>query len=129
MTDKPINGSGQAGRGAGRQGGGASFVPPSIRMVTGESVMPSGEEHAMPLVPSSTQIPETASNPYYLAGYLKNYLGKDMTVQFLIGESSLIDRTGRLMDVGANFIVLQPANTDEMLLGDLYAIKFVTIYR
>jgi len=52
-----------------------------------------------------------------------------MTVQFLIGDSSLIDRTGRLMDVGASFIVLQPANTDEMLIGDLYAVKFVTIYR
>jgi hypothetical protein len=52
-----------------------------------------------------------------------------MMVQFLIGENSLVDRTGRLIDVGANFIVLQLVGSDDMLMGDLYAIKFVTIYR
>jgi len=108
--------------------GGAAFIPPSIRMMTGESVMP-GDVPAMPLVPSPTQIPETAANPYYLPGYLKNYIGKNMMVQFLIGENSLVDRTGRLIDVGASFIVLQPTESDDLLMADLYAIKFVTIYR
>jgi hypothetical protein len=130
MTDNSINGSIASGREAKNPltGSGASFVPPSIRMVTGESVMP-GDTPAMPLVPSATQAPETATNPYYLSGYLKNYLGKNMMVQFLIGENSLVDKTGRLIDVGANFIVLQPVGSDDMLMGDLYAIKFVTIYR
>jgi hypothetical protein len=129
MADNSNSGK-TAGHDTRNQSGSASFVPPSIRMVTGESVMPGDiPAQPMPLVPSTTQAPEAATNPYYLAGYLKNYLGKNMMVQFLIGENSLVDRTGRLIDVGANFIVLQPVGSDDMLMGDLYAIKFVTIYR
>jgi hypothetical protein len=106
-----------------------TFVPPSIGMVTGESVMPA-EGPGLPLAPSPSQAPESVQNPYYAAGFLKNYIGRDMRVEFLIGTSgALSDRTGTLMEVGASYIVLRPFNSDDLLMCDLYAIKFVTIYR
>ena len=103
-------------------------MPPSIEMMSGESVMPEDYE-GMPLVPSQTRMPETVENPYYVSGFLKNYIGKNMLVQFLIGENTLVDRRGRLIEIGASFIVLQPAGSDDLLMCDLYSIKFVTIYR
>jgi hypothetical protein len=121
----------QAGPGAQNrtQGNAASFVPPSIDMVTGKSVMPENGAGIPPLAPSPARTPDAVSSPYYVAGFLKNYIGRDVTVQFMIGEGALVDRTGRLMEVGASFIVLQPAGTDDLLMCDMYSIKFVTIYR
>ena len=106
-----------------------TFVPSSMEMITGESVMPM-DTPAMPLAPSPSDAPESVQNPYYAAGFLKNYIGREMRVQFLIGANgALVDRTGTLMEVGASFIVLRPTETDDLLMCDLFSIKFVTIYR
>ena len=84
----------------------------------------------MPLPPpSATETPSTVQSPYYTAGFLRNFIGCNMRVEFLIGTSgALVDRIGMLMEVGASYIVLQPVQTDDLLMCDLYSIKFVTIY-
>lgn len=74
-------------------------------------------------------MPSTVSSPYYTAGFLRQYLGHNMRVEYLLGTNGpLVDRTGRLVDVGASYIVLQPLLSDELLMTDLYSIRFVTIY-
>ncbi len=74
--------------------------------------------------------PTTVESPYYTAGFLKNFIGKNMRVEFLIGTSgALVDRTGELVEVGASYIVLRPLLSDDLLMADLYSIKFVTIYQ
>lgn len=111
------------------QYGAASFVPPSIHMITGESVMPM-ESPGLPLSPAPDEAPESVANPYYAAGFLRNYIGREMRVEFLIGASgALMDRMGTLIEVGASYIVLKPTQTDDLLMCDLYSVKFVTIYR
>lgn len=86
-------------------------------------------------LPSTTaqltaQTPTTVESPYYTAGFLRNFIGKTMRVEFLIGTSgALVDRTGELVEVGASYIVLKPSFTDDLIMCDLYAIKFVTIYQ
>ena len=84
----------------------------------------------MPLPPpAATETPSTVQSPYYTAGFLRNFIGCNMRVEFLIGTSgALVDRIGVLMEVGASYIVLQPFQTDDLLMCDLYSIKFVTIY-
>ncbi len=80
--------------------------------------------------PLAMQTPTTVESPYYTAGFLRNFIGKTMRVEFLIGTSgALVDRTGELVEVGASYIVLKPSFTDDLLMCDLYAIKFVTIYQ
>ncbi len=75
------------------------------------------------------QTPTTLESPYYTAGFLRNFIGKNMRVEFLIGTSgALVDRTGELVEVGASYIVLRPILSDDLLMADLYSIKFVTIY-
>jgi hypothetical protein len=78
---------------------------------------------------SDIQTPTTVESPYYTAGFLRNFLGKNMRVEFLIGTTGpLVDRIGVLVEVGASYIVLRPYLTDDLLMCDLYSIKFVTIY-
>ncbi len=94
-------------------------APPNVRTPVTTSAYP---------VPGM-ETPITVQSPYYSAGFLKNFLGKDMKVEFLLGTSgALTDRSGTLMEVGASYIVLQPFLTDDLLMADLYSIKFVTIY-
>jgi len=103
-------------------------VPP-IDQITGESVMPS-ESPLVPLVPAQRPEPMSIRNPYQSQGYLQQHIGQNMRVQFLIGSNGpLVDRTGVLVEVGDSYIVLQPVDTDDLLMADLYSIKFVTIYR
>lgn len=103
------------------------FVSP-IDQITGESVMPQ-DTPLVPLIPDKMQS-ITRRDPNYSQGFLQKYIGRNMTVQFLIGANgALVDRTGVLMQVGESFIVLRPIDSDDLLMCDLYSIKFVTIYR
>lgn len=81
-------------------------------------------------LPHSDRTPTALESPHYTAGFLEGFIGSRMRVEFQIGTSgTLTDRTGRLAQVGANYIVLEPELTDDLLYADLYSIQFITIYR
>ncbi len=108
----------------GRRADGTLDIPP-IDQITGESVMPS-DSMLVPLVPAP--VPQPRKNPQFSQGYLKEHIGQNVRVEFLIGsDGALIDRIGTLVEVGENYIVLQPTGTDDLLMCDLFSIKFVTI--
>lgn len=72
--------------------------------------------------------PQTVRDPNFLPGFLRTQIGKTMRVQFLIGTTGpLVDRVGTLLGVGANYILMRPQESDDLLTGDLYSIKFVDI--
>jgi hypothetical protein len=85
---------------------------------------------SMPRTPGGPQTPVTVASPYYTAGFLKNFIGKNVRVEFLMGTAGAItDRVGTLLEVGASYIVIQPLLTDDLLMCDLYSIRFVTIFK
>lgn len=86
---------------------------------------------AQQAVPSAAQqVPTTLESSYYTAGLLRQFIGQLMRVQFLIGTTGpLVDRVGTLVDVGANYIILQPTASDDLVIADLYSIKFVDVLR
>lgn len=86
--------------------------------------MPAYQEQA-DLMSQASDVPETLSNPIYVPGYLERQIGKIMRVEFLIGNT-ITDRVGRLVEVGASYIVLRTFENSRMLC-DLYSIKFATI--
>lgn len=91
--------------------------------------MPAPMPGAMP-APMPGRIPTTLSGEDYLPGLLKNYIGQRIYVEFLVGTTGpLIDRLGTLLQVGTNYIMIQPSDTDDLQTCDLYSIKFVTILR
>jgi len=126
------NGQSAAGAAVGPQ---VSTCPQMTNIRTrGQQGMPSAgmqmqSQGARLMPPPSSDTPSTVESPYYTAGFLRNFIGCNMRVEFLIGTSgALVDRIGVLMEVGASYIVLQPFQTDDLLMCDLYSIKFVTIY-
>ncbi len=97
----------------------AASTMPAQTATTGSTMLP----------PPGPETPSTVQSPYYTAGFLRNFVGCNMRVEFLLGTSgALVDRVGVLMEVGASYIVIQPFQTDDLLMCDLFSIKFVTIY-
>ena len=64
----------------------------------------------------------------YTQGYLRTQIGARVKVEFLIGTNMLIDREGTLVDVGISYIIIREVETDDLLLCDIYSIKFVRFY-
>ncbi|QXM05516.1 hypothetical protein [Crassaminicella indica] len=106
--------------------------------------MPSNHEEAMPpnnpspITPPATQIPPNfdfepgppvQDDINYTQGYLKTQIGEYVKIEFLIGTNMLIDREGKLLDVGISYIVIQEPETDNYLVCDIYSIKFVEIFK
>lgn len=114
-------------------------VPISTQMPTGT---PTGPMYSSPTVTQTpvpvpisqvptgdmVQIPETVLSTAYTQGYLKTQIGRKVKVEFLIGTSMLIDREGTLVDVGTSYIIIRETETDDLLLCDMYSIKFVKFY-
>lgn len=106
---------------------GAAHTPQS-------AVSPSGTGTQVPLqtLPSQNFVMAPGSpviqDVNYTQGYLRTQIGKKVRVEFLIGTTCMTDRIGTLMEVGISYVILQPIETDDKMLCDIYSIKFVTIY-
>lgn len=85
-----------------------------------ETTVPAAEEEAQP--------GQTVFDVEFTAGYLRTQIGKRVKVEFLIGTNMLVDREGTLVDVGVSYIIIREAETDDLLLCDIYSIKFVRFY-
>lgn len=64
----------------------------------------------------------------YTQGYLRTKIGSRVKIEFLIGTNMWIDREGTLTDVGISYIIINEIETDDLLLCDIYSIKFVRFY-
>lgn len=80
-----------------------------------------------PVLPSGEQVPTTLQSTLFTPGFLRTQIGKRMRVEFLIGTGTLLDRTGTLLSVGASYILLRMVESDDIMMCDIYSIKFVTI--
>jgi len=88
---------------------------------------------AMPQVHADFQdseIPPTTTiinNPLYNQGWLKTQIGKFISIDFLIGNM-YIDRQGVLQEVGISYIIIKESGTNDIVMCDIYSIKFVTVF-
>lgn len=96
----------------------ASAVPTAP--ITGVPAVTGGQGQAM-------QIPATVENTLFTAGFLRTQIGRRVRVEFLLGTNLLTDRTGTLVAVGASYIILRPVDSDDLIMCDIYSIRFVTI--
>lgn len=84
------------------------------------SVIPEDQNQGLGIAAESVQ---------FLNGFLRTQIGNRLKVEFLVGANTYLEKSGKLLAVGANFIVLQEAMSDDLLVCDFFNIKFVTIYR
>jgi hypothetical protein len=83
---------------------------------------------AVPGIPASLVTISSTDNPLYTAGFLKTQIGQKVLLTFLIGSNSTVDRQGTLLGVGTSYIIIRESETDDLMLCDMYSIKFVRIY-
>ena len=69
-----------------------------------------------------------AESLQYMNGFLRTQVGRPVQVDFLVGTNSMVTRSGILLAVGANFILINETETDDILACDFYNIKFVRFY-
>lgn len=79
------------------------------------------------LPPESRQILDYESLQY-LNGFLRTQIGKYVEVEFLIGTTNRVMRSGRLIGLGINYILLLDIETQDIVACDFYNIKFVKFY-
>lgn len=119
---------------------GMNQVPQASQMAQMPQIPQMPQMAQMPQAPPVMQAPmmqdmmESAIPPLvmdieYTQGYLKSQIGSNIKVEFLIGTNMLIDREGVLVDVGVSYIIINETETDDLLLCDIYSIKFVRFYR
>jgi len=63
----------------------------------------------------------------YTQGWLTTQIGKYVKIEFLIGTTMLIDREGILVEVGISYVVIREAGSNDLVMCDIYSIKFVRI--
>ena len=81
-----------------------------------------------PITPMTQPMPMTVESLQYLNGFMRTQIGRMVRVEFLIGTNTLVDKTGTLLAVGANYILINEANTDDILACDFYNIKFINFF-
>ena len=79
-----------------------------------------------PITPTTQPEPLTLTSTEYLNGFLRTQIGRKVRVEFLIGTGTLLDRTGTLIGVGANYINLRLIESDDIMTCDFFSIKFIT---
>ncbi|MGI6706593.1 MAG: hypothetical protein ACOX6S_10260 [Clostridia bacterium] len=100
--------------------------PPVISPVTGRP-LPTGTGTIPPGVPYQ-EGGTTVMDPGYIQAYLARNIGRYAKIEFILGTNMLVDREGTIIEVGTNYVVLQEPQTDDLLMCDLYSIKFVKTY-
>ena len=61
-------------------------------------------------------------------GFCVRRLAGQYRLNFLVGTNNMVTRSGILLAVGANFILINEAETDDILACDFYNIKFIRFY-
>jgi hypothetical protein len=68
------------------------------------------------------------NNVLYNQGWLTTQIGKYVKIEFLIGSNLFIDREGMLTEVGISYVVIRETGTNDIVMCDIYSIKFVRVY-
>ena len=76
----------------------------------------------------SNPYPVTAESIQYLNGFIRTQIGRRITVTFLVGSNLIEEKTGFLLGVGANYILINELDTNDLTACDLYNIKFIRFY-
>ncbi len=82
---------------------------------------------SVPLYPPMQQGPPPVTEADYIPGYLSSNIGRNVKAEFIVGSSQYVEKTGKLIEVGVNFFVLQDINSRTNVMCDLYSVRFVTI--
>lgn len=106
-----------------------SAIQPSVFSPGSSGLVPNTPPESFAPITDLTQpMPVTTESLQYLNGFLRTQIGRRIRVEFLLGTNTLTDRTGTLLGVGANYILINESDSDDLLACDFYNIKFIRFY-
>lgn len=76
----------------------------------------------------SNPFPVTPESIQYLNGFIRTQIGRRITVTFLVGSNLIEEKSGFLLGVGANYILINELDTNDLTACDFYNIKFIRFY-
>lgn len=72
--------------------------------------------------------PVTAESLQYLNGFLRTQIGRRVSIDFLVGSNSIVTKSGFLLGVASNYILINELDTNDLTTCDFYNIKFIRFY-
>lgn len=76
----------------------------------------------------SNPFPVTAESIQYLNGFIRTQIGRRISVTFLVGSNTLEEKNGYLLGVGANYILINEIDTNDLTACDFFNIKFIRFF-
>lgn len=70
----------------------------------------------------------TAESVQYLNGFIRTQIGRRVTIDFLVGSNTIVTKSGYLLGVAANYILINELDTNDLTTCDFYNIKFIRFY-
>ena len=70
----------------------------------------------------------TAESVQYLNGFIRTQVGWRVSIDFLVGSNTIITKSGYLLGVAANYILINELDTNDLTTCDFYNIKFIRVY-
>ncbi len=78
-------------------------------------------------IPPVTGAPVNVAGTTGLNGFLRSQLGRRISVEFVLG-TNVVEKTGYLVGVGKNYIVLYYPASKDYAVCDFFSIKFITVF-
>lgn len=76
----------------------------------------------------SNPYPVTPESIQFMNGFIRTQVGRRVSVDFLIGSDNMVTKTGFLLGVATNYILINELDTDDITVCDFYNIKFIRIF-
>lgn len=68
----------------------------------------------------------TQDDIQYMDGFIGMHIGRGVNIDFLIGNNNLIQKSGNLVGVGRDYILITEFGTDDIIACRLDDIRFIT---
>ena len=70
----------------------------------------------------------TRESLQYLNGFIRTQIGRRVSIDFLIGSGTTVTKTGYLLAVAQNYLLINELDTNDVTACDLYTMKFIRFY-
>lgn len=90
----------------------------------------SREEQLPPADASDLFVPYrvTRESLQYLNGFIRTQIGRRVTIDFVIGSDTVTQKSGYLLAVAQNYLLINELDTNDVTACDLYTMKFIRFY-
>lgn len=79
-------------------------------------------------IPYNTPITVTPESIQFHNGFMRSQIGRRVTVDFQIGPGNVVQKSGYLLGVAQDYILLNELDTNDITTCDYYNIKFMRFY-